>query len=39
MALWGLTDALASAPKWLTPTFTFDGTAVTGGVLGVFGDL
>jgi len=23
MALWGLTDALASAPKWLTPTFTF----------------
>ena len=32
MALWGLTDALASAPKWLTPTFTFDGTAVSGGV-------
>ena len=34
MALWGLTDALASAPKWLTPTFTFatgdvDATAET----------
>jgi len=28
MALWGLTDALASAPKWLTPTFTFDAAGV-----------
>ena len=37
MALWGLTDALASAPKWLTPTFTFDGTAVTGGVFTIPG--
>jgi plastocyanin len=32
MALWGLTDALVDAPKWLTPKFTFDGTDVTGGV-------
>jgi len=34
MALWGLTDNLAGAPKWLTPTFTFvagdvDATAET----------
>jgi hypothetical protein len=26
MALWGNTDDLAGAPKWLTPSFTFDGT-------------
>ena len=26
MALWGLTDALASAPKWLAPKLTFDGS-------------
>ena len=32
MALWGLTDALVDAPKWLTPKFTFDGADVTGGV-------
>jgi len=32
MALWALNDNLAGAPKWLTPKFTFDGTAVTGGV-------
>jgi hypothetical protein len=32
MALWALNDSLAGAPKWLTPKFTFDGTAVTGGV-------
>ena len=33
MALWALTDNLAGAPKWLTPTFKFDGTAafVVGG--------
>jgi hypothetical protein len=34
MALWALTDDLAGAPKWLTPTFTFvagdvDATAET----------
>ncbi len=27
MSLWGLTDTLASAPKWLTKTESFDGTA------------
>ena len=27
MALWGLTDALASAPKWLAPKHTFAGTS------------
>ena len=27
MSLWGSTDALASAPKWLTPTTTVAGTA------------
>jgi len=27
MALWGLTDTLAGAPKWLTKTESFDGTA------------
>jgi len=27
MALWGLTDTLAGAPKWLTPTTTVAGTA------------
>jgi len=27
MALWGLTDNLAGAPKWLTPTVTFTGGA------------
>lgn len=26
MALWGNVDNLANAPKWLTPSFTFDGT-------------
>ena len=28
MALWALTDNLAGAPKWLTPTFTFDAAGV-----------
>ena len=32
MALWALTDNLAGAPKWLTPSYTFDGTTdVTAG--------
>lgn len=26
MALWGNVDNLANAPKWLTPSFTFDGS-------------
>lgn len=29
MALWGKTDTLASAPKWLTPTITIDGTSAS----------
>lgn len=29
MALWGKTDTLASAPKWLTKSHTFDGSANT----------
>lgn len=33
MALWGGLDNLANAPKWLTPSFTFDGTGANKKVL------
>lgn len=32
MALWGLTDDLAGAPKWLTPSATFTGGAAANAV-------
>ena len=32
MALWSNVDNLASAPKWLTPSYTFDGTGASNSV-------